>query len=105
MVEDYSETIKFLRELASKRSWKQEPEHILSLVKDMDSSERFYEECFEELGLNLSKTPEGGMWFSESIRKVKGAIKLNEELKKEFIEPDEYPPLTKWYKGEQKKWN
>ncbi len=105
MVDDYSETIKFLCELASKKHWKQEPAHILSLVKDMDSSERFYEECFEEIGLSLEKTPEGGMWFSESVQEVIGAIVLKEELEKEFIEPDEYPPLTLWYKGEQKKWN
>ena len=105
MTEDYSEVIKLLSEHAGTRCWKTEPSSLKALVQDMIYSEKFYEESFEEIGLNLSKTPEGGFWFSESLKKVKGAIKLNEELKKEFIDVDEYPPLTKWYKGEQHEWN
>jgi len=42
---------------------------------------------------------------AERMLIIRGAMALKEELEKDYIEPDEYPPLTLWYKGEQKKWN
>lgn len=36
--------------------------------------------------------------YHELKQEIKSALKLQESLKTEFIDCDEYPPLTKWYK-------
>lgn len=48
-----------------------------------------------------SYNPEDKVYVKGKYHKkgnIVSALKLQESLKKEFIDCDEYPPLTKWYK-------